>query len=777
MVFKVFQGTKFEYTPENEQMDRIVEDLNRLYGRDATSFCYLLIGVEIGDREIDGLIIKPDKIIILEMKNYRGNILADFDPRKRWVVEAPDEEPYTVERDIQRQVLSQRFMVSQAVLEPLGIEEEDRIDTISPTIATFIVVRTGSNVRVVNLTNSMRLWLKVMTTEDVVKKVTLETSKAISISVDMADAVVSRLKAREARLPYWNHSVTITEPSRSELALHEISGDLLNQTIKNTSVTTVDGIDPPIARTILQNIESASFNLTALDEKLASSKRYDVAIGIRTAMALGLKQYLEKILRNRDNDDMSIRILVVEAIQTLECENPTEELLPFLKDTHRDVRLRAMKALTVHGEAEATPAVLPILEERDEVEVSYAISVLGSIGNARAVEPLIGLAGQLHRRYKDPTIKRHLLSQIVYSLGRMGDERSVDLLASLLDDEWIRVDAIEGLGAIGGRKAQDSLVSQLNTNPADRLVIIESLSKVGEAEVAKQIHPFLDSGSKYERLTIIRALGRLESPSSFDPLWDVLQRHTGNIDRRPELYEIAKILASLDKARAEKRLRPLLSSENRETLIGATFLSPLFVSEDSIDILFPLLGDENEETRGDASYALSQVGGEEVTRRLSALLKSHSEFEVESAIYGLGELRAESAFDGIAGHRWHESENVRIAVALSLAKFNRIAEATRFTIDMVDDESQDVRYFSLSALRELGRMAAHRLKNAGSEEPSSIRSLRTEIESGGKAVINSMAAELSSSDGMRHGLRSEIASLWERVLTEARTLKESSKPE
>lgn len=75
MSLLVYKMSDYENTAENEQFRSACKSLKECYGtRD--DLCLFIANYCIFDCELDALLIKPDAIIIVEFKNYNGNITA-----------------------------------------------------------------------------------------------------------------------------------------------------------------------------------------------------------------------------------------------------------------------------------------------------------------------------------------------------------------------------------------------------------------------------------------------------------------------------------------------------------------------------------------------------------------------------------------------------------------------------------------------------------------------------------------------------------------------------
>jgi len=113
-------------------------------------------------------------------------------------------------------------------------------------------------------------------------------------------------------------------------------------------------------------------------------------------------------------------------------------LLPLLDDSDALVRANAGRALGVAKSAQSVDRLIKLLSDKDERVVASVITALGSIGDPRAVEPLIVMGNTLLAGYRlfdrnrlgVPT-QQNLLMLVASALGTIKDERALPFLKAL----------------------------------------------------------------------------------------------------------------------------------------------------------------------------------------------------------------------------------------------------------------------------------------------------------------------------------------------------------
>ncbi len=165
-----------------------------------------------------------------------------------------------------------------------------------------------------------------------------------------------------------------------------------------------------------------------------------------------------------------------------------EPLIALLKDENKFVWQDAAHALGTIGDARAVEPLTQMLDEVDDYDAPAVIVALEHIGGA-GLEPL--LKALKHDRL---TVRQTTAS----ALGRMGDKRAVPALIEAIDDPVLdaRFDAIGALGQIGDERAVPRLIEALE-DPAfagSAGTIMGALSELGDLRAVEPLIRRLKSG-------------------------------------------------------------------------------------------------------------------------------------------------------------------------------------------------------------------------------------------------------------------------------------------
>lgn len=153
-----------------------------------------------------------------------------------------------------------------------------------------------------------------------------------------------------------------------------------------------------------------------------------------------------------------------------------------------------------------------------------AADALGKIGEARAVEPLIGALWD-----PDVTLKQHAAD----ALGRLGDGRAVEPLLTMLgkQDGLIRLVAARALGELGDARAIQPLRAAL-ADPDDwvRATAAEALVQFGDAPAAAALLLLFQHKNLQLREVASRALASIKAGTpAVEPLLTALRDSDGRV--------------------------------------------------------------------------------------------------------------------------------------------------------------------------------------------------------------------------------------------------------
>ena len=409
----------------------------------------------------------------------------------------------------------------------------------------------------------------------------------------------------------------------------------------------------------------------------------------------------------RDGDDAGSRNAAMEIYVRLG-SSATAPLLAFLSDSDEEVRLFAAVMLGSLKAPAAVPALVQALSDPD-VNVRHAAAAsLGQIGSPEAVPRLVdALHGEPWLQYS-----------ALHALGEIGDPRAAPALLSLLDDETLRMPALEALGRLAGREALARIAPHLlDPDPALRNAAIRAVVEIEQRATAsgESLDPDVQAALKREDL-VTHLIGMLADEES-------LNRRTaavtlGWLREGRASGPLIELLG--DAAVREFASHALVSIGYREPLawerglahpddavrLGTVRCLAWIAPPEGTALVAPLIHDPAAEVRAEAAAAVGRLGDE-------------NELIQESAMDALSRSNPERVrpllLQALAGG--DPDARVRAAQTLGLL---RDPEAATALVAAAQGGREALRAASVQALGELGAPGVLDVLRAALADESSI---------------------------------------------------------
>jgi len=220
--------------------------------------------------------------------------------------------------------------------------------------------------------------------------------------------------------------------------------------------------------------------------------------------------YVDDELAQLDDGNWWIRAQAARDLGILRARNATDRLRGALHDPHPDVRSQALQSLVLLSGVEslrtilravrnisgwnavelstivmqfkegAVPYLIDAIQSPDQSVALFCIEMLAEIGFVSATEPLRSIA----QDYPNINIR----SKAVEALGRLGDERSEELLINLAQNPIpkLRLAAVQALGMTGSPDGIAVLAARAREGGVEELTAaVRSLAKSGDRGVAE----------------------------------------------------------------------------------------------------------------------------------------------------------------------------------------------------------------------------------------------------------------------------------------------------
>jgi HEAT repeat protein len=397
-----------------------------------------------------------------------------------------------------------------------------------------------------------------------------------------------------------------------------------------------------------------------------------------------------------DDDAAQVRREAAERLMDLGDRQAVIPLVERFGDANKDVRIAAIRAVGRLGDARAIPALLRLLRDPlDEVRV-VAVEALG---NLRAREALPDLVPLLGRGSEELRVKA------TYALGKIGDAAAVQKLLGALANETLRAPAREALIAVG-EPAVAPLVDCLRgrVEGCDAASAVAVLRVIGDARATPALVAELDRG-RVRRSAVVQALGALGDRAALVPLLALADDADAEV-RRLALEAMRPIVDG----RAAEALQRLLADRSpavRE--LAAAELGALGVRA-AVPALLELATKERAEGVAAAAVrALGALGDPRATGPLLALLASGRPEVAREAADALGRLADRGSRAGLLAVARDPAAPARAGAVWALGcllRGQRDDEAERLFAGLLGGGDLTVALAALDALAALGDPAA-----------------------------------------------------------------------
>jgi HEAT repeat protein len=238
--------------------------------------------------------------------------------------------------------------------------------------------------------------------------------------------------------------------------------------------------------------------------------------------------------------DVKIASAVTEVLGKIGDARAIEPLISTLSESDQSIFQGAIEALERFGE----PAIESLLEALDSDDFEMRLGVTRALGQIWQVPDLVDLGSE----------DWGLRSEAGWALGNRDDQRVVDPLIAALKDEQplVRRAATKSLGKLGDVRALDSLIGALEDSDAlVRAGAADALGQMGDARAAVPLIESLGDGDLEVRRASTIALEAL-GEYAIDPLIDTLLKRKGAVQRRA-----AQVLAN---QKDPKLVQPFISA-------------------------------------------------------------------------------------------------------------------------------------------------------------------------------------------------------------------------
>ena len=368
-------------------------------------------------------------------------------------------------------------------------------------------------------------------------------------------------------------------------------------------------LDPTTESSVIVRARCAEALGKIVSNKLSAASLSNYGIrGITDALVKLLPAAAEPL---PTEDVKMLTSLTLTALLRIRQPSTVEAITAQLRSTDPDIRWQAANALARirEGIAQAVPALLPLLEDKNPLVRAHAARALGIAKAKDAVERLIKMLADSDAR---------VVANVIVALGAIGDARAVDALLPMGNTQMAAYRSFDRdksgtpteqnlllliATALGNIKDQRGLAflkafrladGKLGANPETEIAI----AKFGEAAFFDATEsPKLPSGDWRAMANYAQGLGQLGTEKAKALLLDFIQ---GKTYGKPDVRAVSDILNAMSQSKVEG-LRDLLLEQLKagDVIVRATAASLLGELGDSSNPVANALEEAYKAARAD----------------------------------------------------------------------------------------------------------------------------------------------------------------------------------
>ncbi len=202
----------------------------------------------------------------------------------------------------------------------------------------------------------------------------------------------------------------------------------------------------------------------------------------------------ELILALKEADDFT-RAKIVEKLVSSPSKAMVQQVVGLLEQKNTSVRMDALDILKKTGNC-SIETIISLLYHRNEDVRVYGCELLAVLRHGASLPYLIEKVREDNENVRNAAIM---------ALGEFDDERSVDMLLEVLEqEEWVAFSAIYSLAKIGSRKAVPALLNVFRNRGEElSLAACEALISFRDSETIDQIVDFIDHLDRDKKNTFV----------------------------------------------------------------------------------------------------------------------------------------------------------------------------------------------------------------------------------------------------------------------------------
>lgn len=674
----------------------------------------------------DALIVKDNVFVLIELKAYDGDIIADCSRGANWRQKDGKEfdpergyNPFSQARNHRRAFLDflSVFVIGDRDIPPYVKRDDHSLARwMDPYVMSWVVTGEGSLPTVVGVDVKTVPYFKVLPVEDVIQSLPRYYSSAPLVHQSGMQRILDIFSAQHTTRSEWFRGEVGENQTDIKVLIPRIT-HLVNSGRYDDVRKALDSI---------QELELVSHH-----NQLLKVWRESPYPDLRLRVLKMLIQWkvgriggiLDEALRDPDPGIVSFTI---DHLSRYEYGEPIGTLSEMLKQESNQSQIGVIKALAATGSETAGQAVLDFFRKNfggmPFKEYQYWADKAHEVFEREKKEERYEQYEEFAKSDQKRMLLLNLARASIDAFSALSCYDSIPLLRKIVNDPLslgfesndysklfdIHSDfysvfpaACKSLGNLsrGDKNVEDLLANTLSSVPEDyQDCVIRALADLGDPKAAKPLMAFLNSQLDFLRIEAIRGLGEIRAQEALGPLRAlyVESYEKGEDEFDPEIQAIAEALLKIDRSGYEMTLlqmiRSPVKSEPQKMRRGWLFrkLNPI-VTFRSEEAMLRLVDDD--EVGQEAAVTLSLINSKEVVNKGWELARSD---DANRRFLGLQVLYNHFKVhqDDLAPFESDSSSGVRELVASYYLEFGEIGKLVKFSKDSEYDVRRIV-YFGL----------------------------------------------------------------------------------
>lgn len=447
---------------------------------------------------------------------------------------------------------------------------------------------------------------------------------------------------------------------------------------------------------------------------------------------IGGADAFDRLVPLLNSPNTGVRDAAERAITMLGGRMAIEKMAPFLASENPQLRNIAIDVLRKTGE-DGLDILHRLTTDQDDHIRLFTVDILGSIGNAQSMEPLINT---LHDE------NANVRNAAVVSLGKIGDPEAFEPLKELTnDEEWIRFAVIEAMAQIPHDGITAFLLEELKRWTSDEITtsaIIETLGEIRSQGAVEPLLKMIDTSTSYIQMSIAQAVIKILGPdgiasldnnnlksirfilgahllesgeedcrdmlsllamigndSSIDPIIKLSEITDPDID--PETWDAIKdALAGINNP---GKMIKLFDLDEKRCILGTEILGRIGKEKEAEKITMRIFSSDGYIKRAMA-LALLQIASPESRETFIRLLHDNDGHVISYAVNAIGKIGTVNDIDELIPFLSHQYPDIRDAALDAIAKIDT-PKASEIFNGLLNDQSPQKRCMGIAGLEQI----------------------------------------------------------------------------